>query len=141
MILYVDSSVLLRVVLGDRSQLREWRRSTRWVSSDLLRVECLRILDRMRLQASASDEALAEKRALLQDYLRRFDWIDLDATILERAAEPFPTPLGTLDALHLATAIAARRRLPSLALATHDRVLAIAARSSGLEVLGVADLK
>jgi hypothetical protein len=31
--------------------------------------------------------------------------VDLDTTVLERAAQPMPTELGTLDAIHLATAV------------------------------------
>ncbi len=140
MILYVDSSVLLRIVLAERGALREWRQSSLWVSSELVRVECLRTFDRGRLQLRLADEAIAARRALLHDYLSAFDLWDLDHSILERAAEPFPAALGTLDALHLATALAARRAHPALRLATHDRELAVAARSVGFEVLGTPDL-
>jgi hypothetical protein len=57
--------------------------------------------------------------------------------VLARASEPFPTPLGTLDALHLATALVWRERMHQpVAMATHDRDLALAARSFGFEVLG-----
>jgi predicted nucleic acid-binding protein len=49
-----------------------------------------------------------------------------------------PTVLGTLDALHLATALEVKRALaPKLVLLTHDEQLARAARASGLAVLGV----
>jgi hypothetical protein len=57
---------------------------------------------------------------------------------LRRASEPFPTPLGTLDAIHLSTAIAWRdAREVAVMMATHDKSLAIAALSTGLEVVGV----
>ncbi len=57
--------------------------------------------------------------------------------VLRRASQPFPTPLGTLDAVHLATALLWRdSRVEDLALATHDRALALAARASGLTVVG-----
>ena len=64
-----------------------------------------------------------------------FELIPLDSPILERAAEPFPTVVGTLDALHLASAVFARGGLPDLRFATHDRGLAVAARAMGFEVL------
>jgi hypothetical protein len=58
--------------------------------------------------------------------------------VLSRAAQPFPTPLGTLDAVHLATALLWREtRGEDLVMATHDRDLALAARASGLRTIGV----
>ena len=58
--------------------------------------------------------------------------------ILVRASEPFPTPLGTLDTMHLATALVWRDRTQQdLIMATHDGGLAIAARAYGIDVLGV----
>ncbi len=51
---------------------------------------------------------------------------------------PLPTPLGTLDAIHLATALLWREtRDPDLLVATHDRALALAARGSGFRVIGI----
>ena len=48
-----------------------------------------------------------------------------------------PMPLGTLDALHLATALIWRDRIgPLPAVATHNTVLGSAARAFGFEVLG-----
>ena len=140
MTLYVDSSVLLRVVLGERSVLKEWRRSRRWISSELIRPECLRTIDRARLQLGIADEDVAERRAGVLEYLRAFELVRLDRAVLERAGEPFPTPLGTLDALHLASALAARSAARDLRFATHDRRLGIAARSMDLPVIGVPDL-
>jgi len=62
----------------------------------------------------------------------------LQRPILARASEPFPTPLGTLDALHLSTALVWQDRMyQALVMATHDRDLALAARSFGLDVRGV----
>lgn len=57
--------------------------------------------------------------------------------VLRRAGEPFSTPLGTLNAIHLATALQWRDATEAeLAVATHDRALATAARASGLMVVG-----
>ena len=63
--------------------------------------------------------------------------IDLSRTIMRRAGEPFPTPLGTLDAMHLVCVLAWREASGEpLVLATHDRELATAARAMGLVVVG-----
>jgi hypothetical protein len=57
--------------------------------------------------------------------------------VLARAAEPLPVALGTLDALHLATALTWRDRMQQpLVIVTHDSALALAARSFGFEVMG-----
>jgi predicted nucleic acid-binding protein len=56
--------------------------------------------------------------------------------VLERAAEPFPTQMRTLDALHVASALLVRTRFPALRFATHDADLAAAALAEGLPVLG-----
>src|SRR5262249_46522187 len=45
---YVDSSVLLRVLLGQAHALKEWKTLRRAVASALVEVECLRTLDRIR---------------------------------------------------------------------------------------------
>ena len=40
MIAYLDSSVLLRVILGQRNALKEWRSIEQGVASALVEVEC-----------------------------------------------------------------------------------------------------
>jgi predicted nucleic acid-binding protein len=138
--LYVDASVLLRIVLRERGALREWRRSTRLVSSELTRLECLRTVDRARIRERLVDAEVAERRGGLLDALRSIELLPIDRLVLERAAGQFPTSLGTLDALHLASALVAREEVPDLVLGTHDRELATAARSVGFRVTGVAGL-
>jgi hypothetical protein len=49
-----------------------------------------------------------------------------------------PMPLGTLDALHLATALIWRDRVGALpALATHGTAVGVAARAFGFDVVGM----
>jgi len=63
----------------------------------------------------------------------------LDASVvLRRASEPFPTPLGTLDAIHLSTALLWRETAGDpLTMTTHNHELATAARATGFPVAGV----
>ena len=62
----------------------------------------------------------------------------LDAVVLDRAAQPMPTELGTLDAIHLATALLWKEMTRvDLAMATHDGALALGAQAHGLPVVGV----
>ena len=56
----------------------------------------------------------------------------------QRAAQPMPTELGTLDAIHLATALLWKDvTREDLVLATHDDALALGAQAHGLPVVGV----
>ncbi len=137
MITYVDSSVLLRVALGQPGRLPRWRQVTRGVSSGLAEVECLRTLDRLRIEESLDDEEVARRRQSLLELLDSLTLVDPGREILERAAQPLPTVLGTLDAIHLATALLYREAIRQpLTLATHDLALARAARAHGLPVIG-----
>ena len=61
--------------------------------------------------------------------------VPVDQSVLERAGEPFPTPLKTLDAIHLATALLLNDDLGGgIVLLTHDRQLGVAALACGLTV-------
>jgi uncharacterized protein len=132
---YVDTSVLLRVVLAEPGRLRSWKSITRPVASELVRVESLRTIDRARILLALDDEEVARRREAVLEQIDAFELISLDPAVLERAAEPFPTVVGTLDAVHLASALLARAEVPDLRFATHDQALAVAARAMGFEVL------
>jgi|SRR5262245_27173524 len=137
MIAYVDSSVVLRLVLSQPKALREWRSIDTAVASALVEVECVRTLDRLRLRADVSEEDLAIRREAVFELLRRFDIVEIGRPILARAGLPLPTALGTLDAIHLATAALWRESQGAeIAMATHDAALATAARASGFRVIG-----
>lgn len=135
---YVDTSVLLRVTLGEPRPLRQWRAIDLAISSELIRVEALRTLDRARLQLRLADAEVAARRSQVLEVLDAFQLARLTPAVIERAAEPFPTLLRTPDAIHLATALLARREHPELVFATHDVELATGARALGFRVLGAA---
>jgi predicted nucleic acid-binding protein len=134
---YVDSSVLLRVILGEPNPLAEWSRITDAVSSEITRVEGLRVLDRLRLAGELVDRELARRRQSLLETLSGFELVRLNRSVLDRAADPFPTQIRTLDALHLASAVLARGRFPALRFATHDDHLGTAATALNFQVLGL----
>ncbi len=129
--------MLLRVILGQPSRLDEWGSVETGVVSGLVEVECLRTLDRLRLAEGLSDEDLASRREAVYRLVEELEVVEPTALVLNRAAQPLPTPLGTLDAIHLATAVLWQElREQELVMATHDRALALAARASGMIVLG-----
>jgi len=64
--------------------------------------------------------------------------VEVDRAVLSRASQPFSTVLGTLDAIHLVSAIVWREQSEAdLIMATHDGALATAARAHGMRVVGV----
>lgn len=137
MTVYLDSSVLLRLVLGEPGRLENWRGFKTHVTSELAEVECLRTLDRLRLRYALSGEEITERREALFQLLQAIHLVGLTLPVLRRASSPFPVALGTLDAIHLATSLEwLDEKGGSLVFATHDRTLGQAARASGMQVAG-----
>ena len=99
------TSALLRLVLGEPSALDEIQSYDHLVSSELIAVESCRTIDRLRLQGSLSTEEAASRLLVVTEWLEAIDLVLLRPPVLSRASGPLPTPLGTLDALHLATAL------------------------------------
>lgn len=138
MIAYLDTSAVLRLVLGQEPRLEAFHDIELGIASTLVEVECLRTLDRLRFTADLDPDAIALRRESVFALLSAVETIDPSPAVLRRASQPLPTPVGTLDAIHLATALLwrdARGREPTFA--THDRRLASAARASGLRTIGV----
>jgi len=138
-IAYVDASVLLRVALRQPDALPEWRQIDRGVSSALVTTESLHTLDRLRLRPRLADAEIATYRATILELIASLELVEIDAVVLDRAAQPMPTELGTLDAIHLASALLWKEMTRAdLVMATHDAALALAARAHGLPVVGIA---
>lgn len=138
MIAYVDASVLLRVALGQPEALPEWRQIDQGVSSALIVTESLRTLDRLRLRARISDAEVASRRATVLALIASLEVVEITSVVLDRAAQPMPTELGMLGAIHLATALLWKEmNSAELVMATHDRALAIGAQAHGLLIVGV----
>jgi predicted nucleic acid-binding protein len=137
-IAYVDASVLLRVALRQPDALSEWRHIDQGVSSALVQTESLRTLDRLRLRAKLGDAEVASPRATILALIASLELVEIDGVVLDRAAQPMPTELGTFDAIHLATAILWKEMTGmALVMATHDGALALGALAHGLPVVGV----
>jgi uncharacterized protein len=135
---YVDSSVILRLVLNQPNKLAQWSEIDVGVASALVEVECLRTLDRVRLRERIADSEVSLRIEQVYRFLESSDVIEPTRAVLSRAAQPFPTSLGTLDAIHLASALLWRDQTgAALTVATHDGALALAARASGLPVIGI----
>jgi predicted nucleic acid-binding protein len=134
---YLDSSVVLRRLQREPAAVARWAQWEHVYSSELLRLEVLRSIDRNRLKGALSDGDVAELITNAHVIFDAIEFVVLNRSILSRASQPFLTPLGTLDALHLATAL----RLTEfgaieLTFLTHDIELAAAAQSMNFKVEG-----
>jgi predicted nucleic acid-binding protein len=137
-IAYIDTSALLRIVLREPGALEDLRAYEALVSSELIAVESARTIDRLRIQGALTTEEAAERVRAANEWLEAIDLVLLRPPVLSRASEPMPVPVGTLDAIHLATALIWRDRMGSLPeMATHDLTLGAAARTFGFDVRGV----
>lgn len=135
--LYADASVPVRALLDDGPALPEWGHFEVAFTSALFLVEARRTLDRLRVTQALDDEALATAVFRLLEIERSLSILDVTKVVLDRASSPMPTTLGTLDAVHLASALVLREEVPDLIFATHDRQQAIGARALGFDVIGV----
>jgi len=137
---YIDTSVVMRIVLGQPEPLKEWNNLDLGISNELLRVECFRTLDRMWRQQTLNDAQLEQKRSDVETIVSHIEIVPFSKRIFDIAAQAFPTVIATLDALHLATAILYRssQQLDErpIVMATHDRALAKAATALHFEVIG-----
>ena len=118
--------------------LAEWASVLLGVTSGLAEVECLRTMDRLRLLGELTAEEAVSGREAIYRIIEALEVVDLSSAVMRRASQPLSTPLGTLDAIHLATADLWREvRGKEPVIATHDKALALAARANGFRVMGV----
>jgi predicted nucleic acid-binding protein len=139
-IAYIDSSVILRILLSEPDMLLEWPDIHIALVSSLLRVESCRTLDRYVHNAQLSEAEYSAKLAKVENVLDQALVLEIDEPLLHAASRRLPVRLATLDAIHLATAERFREALgprDPFVFATHDRELAAAARASGFEVVGI----
>ena len=137
MIVYLDTSVVLRVLLGQQPIFKEWGTWERAYTSELSGVEARRVIDRLRLDGALDDEGVVAAQERLTELEASIGRIRLNRLVLRRASLPMATAVKTLDALHLATALLFQeRRGVSLVFATHDNQQATAARALGFACIG-----
>jgi predicted nucleic acid-binding protein len=137
MSVYIDSSIVLRRLRREAASVHAWGEWDRAYASVLLRVEIFRTIDRIRLSGRLDDRGVVEMLSDARAMLESIALVPLSDPILERASQSFLTALGTLDALHLATALRlAESGRIELTFLTHDTELATAARIMNFRVEG-----
>jgi predicted nucleic acid-binding protein len=120
-LIYLDTSVALAHLLAeDRRPPDSLWDEDLIISSRLLEYEAWTVLHGRRLARSHGDS--------LRVVLTRVSILELDPAVVARALEPFPVPLRTLDALHLASVVYLLEAGQAPKLATYDERMATAAR-------------
>jgi predicted nucleic acid-binding protein len=125
-VIYVDSSVALAHLFREPRSPPASFWGQLLLSSSLLEFEVWNRVHAYGLADSHSTEA--------QALLARVELVEMSKPVLVRALEPFPSPIRTLDALHLATMDFVRRGGESIELASYDARLIAAAQAIGIAV-------
>jgi hypothetical protein len=99
------------------------------ISSRLLEYE---VWCRLHARGLASSHGEAARQLLA-----RVSFLELSPLVLERALEPFPEPVRTLDLLHLASSEFLRSRRIDLRLATYDRRMTAIAHALGISLVAL----
>ena len=125
--IYVDSSIALAHLLVEdqRPPPAFWSESL--IASRLLEYE---VWCRLHAHALAPSHGTGAR-----DLLARVSMVELSPLVLARALEPFPVPLRTRDALHLASIEFLRGRRLQPRLASYDERMLRAARAMGIDLL------
>jgi predicted nucleic acid-binding protein len=123
-VIYVDTSVALAHLLAEDHRPADpfWQQEL--VTSRLLEYELWTRLHARHLARSHGD--------VTRLLLARFAWVELRPVVLERALQPFPVAVRTLDALHLASLSFLREHGHDVVLATYDARLKRVARAMGI---------
>jgi uncharacterized protein len=124
-IAYLDASALVKLIVDEPEStvLHRWYvEAERLLSSRIGVVETIRATSRRPVDAAHRDRILSD-----------LEVVEVTATICATAAAVHPPLLRTLDAIHLASALAVGPELD--ALVTYDDRLAEAARAIGLPVV------
>ncbi len=141
MILLAESSAILSWLLGEDSEQvieRALEDAESVLASDLALVECERVLVRAAFTRRLESAEASHLRRRLREAAANWTLFELGSQVLERSKQAFPhEPVRTLDALHLATALEARRFIAGVAVLTLDQRIRSNAESLGLPVLPV----
>lgn len=122
--IYLDTSVVLAQVLAEDRVPPAALWNEPLVSSRLAAYEAWTRIHARRLAASHGDD--------VRTLLGRVAFIEMVAPVLARALEPFPTPVRTLDGLHLASIELLREQGTVISLATYDERLRKGAIALGI---------
>lgn len=122
--IYLDSSVALAYLLAEDRYPPPVLWNQAIVSSRLLECEVWNRINARGLEGSHGDA--------VRGLIGRIAIIEMVPPTLRRALDPFPAPVRTLDAIHLAAMEFIRSQGESVQLASYDERLIAAARLLGI---------
>ncbi len=124
--IYVDTSVALAWILAEdhRPPRSLWSESV--VSSRLLQYEFTN-----RFHAYGMTSA---RESQVREIISVLSFVELTVPVLDRAMRPFPVPVRTLDALHLATFEFLLQHAADVSLAIYDGRMVSVAEAAGWRV-------
>jgi predicted nucleic acid-binding protein len=125
-VIYLDTSVALAHLLARDRHPPDDLWSEVVVSSRLIEYE---LWTRLQTRGLAGSHGAAA-RALLA----RVAFLELTPHVLARVLEPFPIPVRTLDAIHLASADFLRGQKQTVEVASYDDRMSSAARKMGFSI-------
>ena len=106
------------------------------IASDLTLIECDRVLIRAVALEELDESDAVQRQARLNVVSTRWTLLAVDEEIIERARRPFPVePVRTLDAIHLASALTARKAMPDVAMLSLDDRIRMAASRIGFQLV------
>ena len=106
------------------------------IASDLTLIECDRVLARAAAAGEISESDAAERQARHNAASAHWAILGIEEDVVERARRPFPLePIRTLDAIHLASALVARRAIPGLTMLSLDGRVRRAAHRMGIPLV------
>lgn len=127
--IYVDSSVAIAYILSEDRSPSSTLWKERLISSRLLQFEVWARIHARGLTDSHSP--------LVELLLKRVPLIEMAVPVLARALKPFPKPVRTLDALHLASADFLRAQGEPVTIASYDGRFVEAAQLMGFSLADI----
>ena len=138
MSVYAESSAVIAWLLGEEAghSVRQVLQHAELVmASDLTLIECNRVLIRAVTTGEIDEAAAADRRAHLNIAASHWHLWRVSPDIVDRTSHPFPAePMRTLDAIHLASALAVRSAIPGVELLSLDDRIRRAAKQLGFPV-------
>lgn len=130
--IYLDTSVVLAELLAEdiHPDPSFWTGGP-FITSRLLQYEVWTRIHAANLGESHGDD--------VNRLLAGLAFLELAPLVLARALDPFPAPVRTLDALHLASMAFLQAQGQRPRLATYDRRLADAARSVDIPLVALGE--
>lgn len=124
--IYLDTSVALAHLLAEDRHPPDTLWTETIVSSRLLEYEMWTRINARGLSSSHGEA--------VRSLLARAALVELSPAVLSRALEPFPLPVRTLDALHLASMDFLRAQRQVVELASYDERMLNTARGLGIPI-------